>query len=47
MTVTFFLVTPHVYYLLVYGTGHQKMMVGKNKIEKNAKSGVIRKGSVL
>jgi hypothetical protein len=35
---------PHVYYLLVYGTGHQKMMVGwleKNKIEKNAKSGVI------
>jgi hypothetical protein len=46
-----FPIRPHVYYLLVYGTGHQKMMVGwseKNKIEKNAKkSGEIRKGSVL
>jgi hypothetical protein len=44
---TFYLVRPHVYYLLVYGTGHQKMMVGwseKNKIEKNAKNGVIRDG---
>jgi hypothetical protein len=29
------LVRPHVYYLLVYGTGHQKMMVGWS--EKNKK----------